>query len=229
MPVPMAWSTPGRGAAGRRRRARRRVRRRRGRLRRGGRALPADRAGAPARRAGSARSRPALANAMLAGVLLGLCVEPFRALADEPAADRAGAAHLAGAAARGPAVGGARRVRAPRSWSSWSPARWRTCRPTTGAAPDLDHARPRPARPCVAIGVPLYLVTMTSQNIPGVAVLASFGYRAPLRPRARLRRRRHGRDRRGSAATRSTWPRSPPPSPPARRPTPTRRGAGSRR
>ena len=34
----------------------------------------------------------------------------------------------------------------------------------------------------MAIGLPLYLVTMTSQNIPGVAVLASFGYRAPLRP-----------------------------------------------
>ena len=33
----------------------------------------------------------------------------------------------------------------------------------------------------VAIGLPLYLVTMTSQNIPGVAVLASLGYRAPLR------------------------------------------------
>ena len=29
---------------------------------------------------------PTLANAMLAGVLLGLCVEPFRALVDEPAA-----------------------------------------------------------------------------------------------------------------------------------------------
>ena len=34
----------------------------------------------------------------------------------------------------------------------------------------------------VAIGLPLYLVTMTGQNIPGVAVLESFGYRAPLRP-----------------------------------------------
>ncbi|WP_317259817.1 benzoate/H(+) symporter BenE family transporter [Kocuria atrinae] len=33
----------------------------------------------------------------------------------------------------------------------------------------------------VAIALPLYVVTMTSQNIPGVTVLASFGYPAPMR------------------------------------------------
>lgn len=33
----------------------------------------------------------------------------------------------------------------------------------------------------VGLAVPLWLVTMASQNIPGVAVLASFGYRAPWR------------------------------------------------
>ena len=33
----------------------------------------------------------------------------------------------------------------------------------------------------IAVGVPLYLVTMTSQNIPGVAVLSSFGYATPWR------------------------------------------------
>jgi benzoate membrane transport protein len=34
----------------------------------------------------------------------------------------------------------------------------------------------------VSIALPLFAVTMASQNIPGVAVLASFGYRAPVRP-----------------------------------------------
>lgn len=34
----------------------------------------------------------------------------------------------------------------------------------------------------VALALPLYIVTMTSQNIPGVAVLASFGYRPPVGP-----------------------------------------------
>jgi benzoate membrane transport protein len=34
----------------------------------------------------------------------------------------------------------------------------------------------------VSVALPLFAVTMASQNIPGVAVLASFGYRAPVRP-----------------------------------------------
>ncbi len=34
----------------------------------------------------------------------------------------------------------------------------------------------------LAIALPLFLVTMTSQNIPGMAVLSSFGYRPPLAP-----------------------------------------------
>jgi benzoate membrane transport protein len=34
----------------------------------------------------------------------------------------------------------------------------------------------------IGLAVPLYLVTMASQNLPGAAVLATYGYRAPLRP-----------------------------------------------
>lgn len=34
----------------------------------------------------------------------------------------------------------------------------------------------------VSIALPLFVVTMASQNIPGMGVLASFGYRPPLRP-----------------------------------------------
>jgi benzoate membrane transport protein len=33
----------------------------------------------------------------------------------------------------------------------------------------------------VALGIPLFVVTMASQNLPGVAVLASFGYETPWR------------------------------------------------
>ncbi|MFL6060462.1 MAG: benzoate/H(+) symporter BenE family transporter, partial [Marmoricola sp.] len=33
----------------------------------------------------------------------------------------------------------------------------------------------------IGLAVPLYVVTMASQNVPGVAVLASFGYRVPWR------------------------------------------------
>ncbi len=121
-----------------------------------------------------------LANAMLAGVLLVLCVEPFRALADEPAAIApvlltwlvllrlarrwavpgafaAAVAVIAASGSLGDLGGGV------------APA-------FTWTTPVFDPLT------IVAIGVPLYLVTMTSQNIPGVAVLASFGYRAPLSP-----------------------------------------------
>lgn len=34
----------------------------------------------------------------------------------------------------------------------------------------------------VSIAIPLYLVTMASQNIPGVAIMKSFGYQVPFKP-----------------------------------------------
>ncbi|MEN9713530.1 MAG: hypothetical protein RLZZ164_194 [Actinomycetota bacterium] len=34
----------------------------------------------------------------------------------------------------------------------------------------------------VSIGIPLYLVTMASQNIPGIAIMKSFGFEVPFRP-----------------------------------------------
>jgi len=122
-----------------------------------------------------------LASAMLAGVLLGLCVEPFRALAADPAAitpvlvvwlvllrvarrwavPGALAAALVVVVVTGSLSGLAASDVVPR---------------LTWTTPGLDLGT------AVALGVPLYLVTMTSQNIPGVAVLRTYGYDAPLRP-----------------------------------------------
>jgi benzoate membrane transport protein len=34
----------------------------------------------------------------------------------------------------------------------------------------------------ISIGIPLYLVTMASQNIPGIAIMKSYGYEVPFRP-----------------------------------------------
>ncbi len=34
----------------------------------------------------------------------------------------------------------------------------------------------------VSIGIPLYLVTMASQNIPGIAIMKSFGFEVPFKP-----------------------------------------------
>jgi benzoate membrane transport protein len=121
-----------------------------------------------------------LANAMLAGVLLTLCVEPFRALADDP---RAVAPVLI----------------------TWLVVLWRWRRfaiplafvaavvviVATGSldrvgggdlVPQVTWTEPRAdVAAAVSLGLPLYLVTMTGQNIPGVAVMASLGYRVPFR------------------------------------------------
>ncbi|WP_341923835.1 benzoate/H(+) symporter BenE family transporter [Nocardioides psychrotolerans] len=123
----------------------------------------------------------ALANAMLAGVLLVLCVAPFRALVDEPAA--VGPVLLAWLVL----------MRVARRWAV--PGAFATAVVVivvTGSLSAVEAADVVPhltwttpgfdAATVLAIGVPLYLVTMTSQNIPGAAVLASFGYDAPLRP-----------------------------------------------
>jgi benzoate membrane transport protein len=128
-----------------------------------------------------ARIPVALANAMLAGVLLGLCVQPFLALADDPAA-------VAPVVLTWLVL-----LRVARRWAvPGAFAAAVVVIVVTGSLEGLQGADVAPALTwttpqldpltMVAIGVPLYLVTMTSQNIPGSAVLASFGYRAPLRP-----------------------------------------------
>lgn len=35
--------------------------------------------------------------------------------------------------------------------------------------------------PMIAVGIPLYLITMASQNLPGIAVMNSFGFKVPFR------------------------------------------------
>ncbi|GAB3701737.1 hypothetical protein GCM10028815_09090 [Mariniluteicoccus flavus] len=108
-----------------------------------------------------------LANAMLAGVLLTLCVAPFASLAKNPAAIgpvvvvwlvllRVAPTWAVPAAL----VAGLGVMAATGSlWRAGDPP----LLPSPGlVAPHFDLAA------CVAIGVPLFLVTMTSQNIPGV-------------------------------------------------------------
>ncbi|TYL52008.1 benzoate/H(+) symporter BenE family transporter [Nocardioides sp. BGMRC 2183] len=118
-----------------------------------------------------------LAKAMLAGVLLPLCVAPVTAVVDDPAV--VGPVVLTWlvllAVARRWAVPGAllvalamvaftAEVGAERWW------------------PQLEWTTPHwsPAA-LVGVALPLYVVTMASQNVPGVAVMAGFGYRVPWR------------------------------------------------
>lgn len=124
-----------------------------------------------------------LAQAMLAGVLLPLCLAPFRSLGTIPllvlpvilvwlAASALAPrwsvplALVAALAVIGIQLGLAGTTIDP---SSLTPS-------LAFTVPVLDPAA------VIGIALPLYVVTMASQNLPGVAVLSSFGYRAPWRP-----------------------------------------------
>jgi benzoate membrane transport protein len=124
------------------------------------------------------RIPPALANAMLAGVLLGLCLAPVRAMGSVPllapvvlvwalvfqfkrlyAVPAAVLVVVASIVFQGVPAG---------MGSLWpSPV---LVRPVFTVAAVLG------------LGVPLFLVTMASQNIPGMAVLHLNGYRPPASP-----------------------------------------------
>ncbi|MEV6984811.1 benzoate/H(+) symporter BenE family transporter [Sphaerisporangium sp. NPDC051017] len=121
-----------------------------------------------------------IAAAMLAGVLGGLCLAPVRAMLEVPA--MAGPVILVWALlyrfARTWAVPGAL-VAAAVAIAVTTPADGlRGLDPW----PVVEVVAPVWSLPAVVgVGVPLFLVTMASQNVPGMAVLAGFGYRPPLR------------------------------------------------
>lgn len=124
-----------------------------------------------------------IAQAMLAGILLQLCLAPFAALADSPAyvapvvlawlaATRfrprwaVPVALLVAVAAIGVS-----------SWRSGTALEAGQLVPTlTWTTPILTWSA------VVGIALPLTVVTMASQNLPGAAVLRSFGFEAPWRP-----------------------------------------------
>lgn len=121
-----------------------------------------------------------IAQAMLAGVLLQLCLEPVLGLAAEPLlvapvvlawlvtyvlAPR-WASPLAFAAAL-VVIGVWLARHGGVSGSVWPVLEWTTPTLTLGAL--------------LGVALPLYVVTMASQNVPGVAVLSSFGFTAPWR------------------------------------------------
>jgi len=130
-----------------------------------------------------ARIPSSLAQAMLAGVLLQLCLAPFKALGTVPMyvapvilcwllmmrfAPRwaVPAALLAALAVIGISLASAG-----------------TSAEAGSLLPTLVWTTPAFSLQALAgIAVPLFVVTMASQNVPGVAVLRSFGYETPWRP-----------------------------------------------
>ncbi len=119
---------------------------------------------------------PPLANAMLAGVLLGLCLAPVRAVAQLPALGLAIVVAWA-------VVARIKRLYAVPVAALVTVA---LIAATTSVTPDaLGSLWPAPVAvtpsfslaAIVGIALPLFIVTMASQNIPGIAVLNANGYR----------------------------------------------------
>lgn len=129
-----------------------------------------------------ARIPTEIAQAMLAGILLQLCLAPFLALADSPryvlpvilawlVTSRV-APRWAVPVALLVAVG-AIVVAANRSGQTLD---------TATLVPRLEWTTPTWTWPAiVGIALPLTIVTMASQNLPGAAVLRSFGFSVPWR------------------------------------------------
>ncbi|WP_433128338.1 benzoate/H(+) symporter BenE family transporter [Micromonospora sp. CA-240977] len=132
----------------------------------------------PLGRAVAAIPKP-VAGAMLAGVLLPLCTAPVRALVELPVV-------------AGPVVIGwlllhrfARRWAVPGALLVAVVAIALTAPPAglTGAAlaPSITVTAPAwNASALIGLALPLFLVTMAAQNVPGMAVLAGYGYRPPF-------------------------------------------------
>lgn len=119
---------------------------------------------------------PALANAMLAGILLGLCLAPVQAVAQLPILGLAIVVTWAVVARfkRLLAVPAAVLVAAVliAATGDFAPGIM------AAVAPEPVFVMPRfEAAAMIGIALPLFIVTMASQNIPGIAVLGANGYR----------------------------------------------------
>ena len=131
-----------------------------------------------------------IANAMLAGVLLEFCLAPFKAIAEVPAlalpvvvvwAVTIRFARLYAA----PAAVAAAVIMFVLSIEGIVPGAGTVsgAGSSAGLWPHFDWITPVFTGPAiVSIALPLFLVTMASQNIPGFAVLRSNGYEPPTTP-----------------------------------------------
>ncbi|WP_229791050.1 benzoate/H(+) symporter BenE family transporter [Zhihengliuella salsuginis] len=125
------------------------------------------------------RIPPSIAAAMLAGILFPICLAPVTASVELPAyalpivvvwliAQRFAPRAAVPAAMLATAVAVALYAR---TTPAGAPLTW----------PHVELVVPEwDAAVIVALGVPLYIVTMAGQNIPGFAVLTTFGYRQPV-------------------------------------------------
>lgn len=118
-----------------------------------------------------------LARAMLAGVLLPLCLAPVTALVDAPLVIAPVIVTWLVLLRLAP------RWAVPAALAVALGTVLATAHVDTGAlAPSLTWTTPHwTVSALVGVALPLYVVTMASQNVPGVAVTRSFGYQVPWR------------------------------------------------
>lgn len=124
-----------------------------------------------------------LAQAMLAGVLLPLCLAPFQSIGTIPVLVLPVILVWLGASALAPKWAVPLALVAALAVIGVQIARDGVVIAPESLVPSLAFTVPAldPAA-IIGIALPLYVVTMASQNLPGVAVLSSFGYPAPWRP-----------------------------------------------
>jgi benzoate membrane transport protein len=126
-----------------------------------------------------ARIPVSLARAMLAGVLVPICLEPVIGLADSP--KYVGPVVLAWLVMHRIS----RRWAVPVSLAVALVVVIVAAGSSVSASdlvPSFTWTTPHwTARAVVSLAIPLYVVTMASQNVPGVAVTSSYGYQVPWR------------------------------------------------
>ncbi|MFQ6393271.1 benzoate/H(+) symporter BenE family transporter [Nocardia sp. KC 131] len=124
-----------------------------------------------------------IAQAMLAGVLLPLCLAPVKAVQTSPAVvvpvivvwlvlQRVAKRWAVIAAFATAAIGAGISITVQHKHLDLA-----------AMTPTIELTLPHWSwQAMIGVAIPLYIVTMASQNIPGTAVMSSFGYKVPWRP-----------------------------------------------
>lgn len=122
-----------------------------------------------------------IAQGMLAGVLIPLCLKPFTAVATIPMPALGILLVFLLGLRIVPKFAVALSMLAAVGFGLWHIGRTATW-DSLEVLPQLHWVSPEFSWQAIAsISIPLFVVTMASQNIPGVAVLGSFGYTVPWR------------------------------------------------
>lgn len=130
-----------------------------------------------------ARIPPSIAQAMLAGVLLPLCVAPFAGLVRDPWGVAPVLIVWLVASRLLPRWAVPLAFVAATVVISVELARTGGGVDAAALLPRLEFTAPTfTIGSVIAVAVPLFVVTMASQNVPGVAVMRSYGYTVPWRP-----------------------------------------------